>query len=239
MDAFTRGQPALLYHKIDWLKRGVRRRGLYMSPTLFRRQMQELRAAGFCSAKPGEAPSAGVARSVVVTFDDGFWSVLENAVPVLHECGFRAMQFIVPGLLGKTNVWDQLDGERPEPLMDAAGVREWLAAGHAIGAHTMTHPRLTCLPRAAAREEIVASRKALEDEFQQSIRDFAYPFGDFDSLTRELVAEAGFERAWTVEPGVNDAQADPLTLLRYPAMVSLRRPTHLFRSIRWPFGRHR
>src|SRR5207302_738671 len=91
-ETFRVGQPALLYHKIDWLKPRVRRRGLYISPTIFRQLMLEIRDAGFRCVLPGAAPPTsdpGETNSIVITFDDGFANVLKYAAPVLMECGFR------------------------------------------------------------------------------------------------------------------------------------------------------
>ena len=65
--------------------------------------------------------------------------------------------------LGKSNGWDVALGEASEPIMDAAQVRDWLAAGHDIGSHTLTHQFLTRLAPGEAREEISASKKRLED----------------------------------------------------------------------------
>ncbi len=47
--------------------------------------------------------------------------------------------------------------------------------GHQIGAHTRTHPVLTEIPAARAREEIAASKKALEDRFGFAVKHFCYP----------------------------------------------------------------
>ena len=56
---------------------------------------------------------------------------------------------------------EKAEGEAPAPLMDAAQVKDWLAAGHEIGSHTLTHPWLTRLPLSEAREEISGSKKKL------------------------------------------------------------------------------
>ena len=233
-ETFRHGVPALLYHKIATIQAGVRRRGLYLSPTIFRAQLRELRAAQFTTTAPASATSERPRGVVVLTFDDGFQSALENGAPILREFGCRAINFLIPGLLGRTNVWDQADGERLEPLMNDEEVCAWLAAGHQIGAHTMTHPSLPTLPLAVAREEISASKKALEDRFSLQVPDFAYPFGHWSPAVRDLVGEAGFERAWTVRPDVINHRADPLALPRFPAAVSLRNPVHLLRSLPRP-----
>jgi len=42
-------------------------------------------------------------RSVVISFDDGFESTFEQAVPTLEQYGMPATFFLVSGLVGKTN----------------------------------------------------------------------------------------------------------------------------------------
>ena len=101
--------------------------------------------------------------------------------------------------------------------MDAGQVREWLAAGHDIGSHTLTHPFLTRLSTAQAREEVTASRKKLEDLFSRPILHFCYPYGDWNEAVRDLVAAAGYKTACTTDAGVNTAAESPLSLKRFTA----------------------
>lgn len=74
-----------------------------------------------------------------------------------------------------------------------------------IGAHSLTHPRLSALPVEAARAEIAGSRARLERELGLPCRHLAYPYGDVASAgPREftLAAEAGFASAVTTRPGM-------------------------------------
>lgn len=76
--------------------------------------------------------------------------------------------------------------------------------GIAIGAHTLSHPRLATLDEAKARREIAASRALLEARLGRPVRHFAYPVGDPTSAgPREfaLAREAGFATAVTTRPG--------------------------------------
>src|SRR5882762_2226770 len=166
-EVFLTGRPVLTYHHVGNRPRGTRIKGLYVSPKLFGRQMAELDAAGFSTAAYQSVTSPGEMQKtqVFLTFDDGFRDVFENALPIMRRHEFCAIQFLVSSLLGKTNEWQEREGEISEPLMDEAQVRDWLAAGHEIGSHTLSHPWLTRLPASEAREEITASRKKLEDQF--------------------------------------------------------------------------
>ncbi len=228
---FATGLPVLTYHHLGPRPRGVRLKGLYLPAPLFGRQLEELRAAGFVTA-PLEAAALGAAGGgarVVLTFDDGFRDVLEHGLGPLAAPGFQAVQFLVAERLGQTNAWDAPLGEVVSPLMTVEEVRAWLAAGHAIGSHSLTHPHLTRLPPATAREEIAASKKQLEDQFGVPVRHFCYPYGDWNPAVRELVGEAGYQTACTTLFGVNESGRDPLTLRRITARYRTRKLSTL-----WP-----
>lgn len=223
-EAFDGGLPILTYHKLGPRPSGARLKGLFLSSRLFDRQLAELGQAGFKSASLDDLATAHEpgARRIVLTFDDGFRSVVDYGLDALARHKFTAVQFLVADRIGAANDWDAAHGEVQEPLMGDAEVRDWLAAGHAIGSHTLTHPRLTTLPPKRAREEIAASRKRLEDRFGVAIRHFCYPYGDFSQAVRDLVEEAGYATACTVESGLNTVDTDRFALRRFTARYASR-----------------
>ena len=233
------GLPIITYHKLGPRPPGTRLKGLYVGEALFRRQLGEWRDAGM---KPGSLAEAGTADGnpqgrVVLTFDDGFENVLRHGLAPLREHRFRAIQFLVADLLGKTNEWEQREGEATERLMEPSQVREWMAAGHEIGAHTCTHPHLTHIPLAQAREEITASRRKLEDLFGVPVQHFCYPYGDWNPAVRDLVAGAGYLTACTTETGVNGATADRLALRRLTARYASRNWKNLWALVKRKLAR--
>lgn len=209
--AFRQGTPALLYHRLGPGPLFTRQRGLTLPTRVFARQLAELKSAGFKSA------------DILLTFDDGDASTLAALEP-LRDHGFQAIQFLVANRIGKANDWDNTGA----PLMSESQVREWLAAGHAIGSHSMTHARLTSLSPEVAREEIHASRRCLEDLFGVPVEAFAYPWGEWNQRLADEVAIAGYRRAFTTDLGVNDASADPFALRRHCVWCAWRRPCDLW-----------
>lgn len=210
---FARGRPVLVYHSLGTPPPGTRDPFLYVSAERFAAQLAALRSAGLRSATlDGIAQPA--ADAVAITFDDGSRNVLEHALGPLTMHGFTATEFIVAGLIGGRNEWDARHGDAPVPLMDAAQIRDWLAAGHAIGSHSLTHRNLTRCTGAEAREEIFASKQRLEDTFGVPVRNFCYPHGRSDARVRDLVGEAGYATACTTRFGVNPPGTDPLALRR-------------------------
>ena len=225
---FREGVPILMYHKVGARPGGVRFRGLYLSPPVFRRQICELSEAGYQAISLSQVlQSSRPARSIAITFDDGFSNVLQNAVAPLAEFNFKAIQFIVTNFVGQNNEWDVRNGEVPEPLMNAEEIRQWIAAGHEIGSHTRCHCRLPRLSLRDAEEEITASKKFLEDTFGVAIRHFCYPYGDFNPAIEDLVARAGYETACGSQIGVNGPQISPYGLRRYLARYPSRRLKNL------------
>jgi peptidoglycan/xylan/chitin deacetylase (PgdA/CDA1 family) len=224
---FGRGNPILTYHKLGPRPRRVRLKGLYLSRELFTRQLQELRADGFTSGSLATCAGSRTGKQIVITFDDGYVNVLRHGLEPLADTRFKAIQFLVADLLGKYNEWDVPLGEAPEPMMNEDQVREWLAAGHHIGSHTLSHPFLTKVPRQAAREEITASRKKLEDLFGRPIEHFCYPYGDWNEKVRDVVVEAGYQTACTTDIGINTATDSPFSLRRFTA----RYPTRTFKAV--------
>lgn len=217
---FSRGGVVvLMYHKIAPAPAATHLPALYVHPAEFDRQMAELTGARLACVPYGEVlPTVEAGGGgFCVTFDDGFRNVFDLALPVLQARGLRAIQFIVAGQIGGEDAWDRAIGEPPQALMDDGMIREWLAGGHEIGSHTLTHPHLPALPREQARAEIFDSKRRLEDRFGVPIRHFCYPYGDNDEATRDLVGEAGYLSAPTVRFGTNLPGAAPLALDRVMA----------------------
>jgi len=153
------------------------------------------------------------AGGLVVTFDDGFASLMPNALPVLLKWRCQATVYLLADMLGKYNSWDP-DGARYR-LMDRAEIRDWIDAGQRIGSHGLTHRALTTLSPEEARREILDSRNCLSDLFGVAVDDFCYPYGAFSPEIATMVKEAGYKTAVTTRPGVNDpGSCCPFTLRR-------------------------
>jgi len=97
-------------------------------------------------------------------------------------------------------------------------IRQMSKEGVSFGAHTVTHPVLGGLPVSRLQEEILGSKRTVEDRLQAPVRHFAYPFGkqaDFSCDAKQVVQAAGFQTAVTTVSGVNGPEQDPLELKRF------------------------
>lgn len=136
-------------------------------------------------------------RSAAITFDDGWRDNYEHALPVLRRMGCTATFFPTT---------DHVHRGADDPAkMTVSQLRELVEAGMTVGGHTRTHPDLTRIPAAQAREEIEGCKADLERLIGRPVDLFAYAAGAFDRSIAEMTRAAGFQAACTVlGPARND-----------------------------------
>jgi peptidoglycan/xylan/chitin deacetylase (PgdA/CDA1 family) len=178
----------------------------------------------------------------VITFDDGLRNCVEHAVPVLSDCRFTAVFYLVTGFVGTTSRWMREDSGVDLPLFGWETARKLLAEGFQIGAHTATHPRLTSLEDDRCRAELGSARARLERELGAPVRHLAYPFGNWNPRVRKLAREAGYATACSTRPGLSGTDDDLLALHRvtvygHDSFADFRSRMRTGRSLAERFGR--
>lgn len=142
-------------------------------------------------------------RTVAITFDDAYRSVLALARPVLDRFGFPATVFAptdgvsAGGLLSWPGIDQWLGGPHEHELapMSWLELRSLADAGWEIGSHTQSHPHLTQLDDAALEEQLVCSKAVCEEGLARPCNSLAYPYGDVDARVIEATARAGYDVA--------------------------------------------
>ena len=193
--------PILLYHHIGMPpKAGIPGRSNYVTVKNFAKQMRVLKWLGFKGLSLKEAMpyirGEKKDRVAAITFDDGFLSVYQDAMPILDELGFSATNFFVSSHMGLDNSWDNERSERNK-IMTFDEMRDWAAHGHEVGGHTLDHLHLKDIPLDEAKRQIVENKQKLEEELGAPLVSFAYPFGDENEAIRKIVHEAGYHFAVT------------------------------------------
>lgn len=209
----------LTYHQIDAIPpKGAPFRSIYVTPSAFARQMAMLKLLGYTglsmSALMPYLKGERIGKVVGITLDDGYLNNLTHALPVLARHGFSATCYAVSQLAGKTNIWDAEIGIAQTPLMDAAQLREWVAGGQEIGAHTRHHVRLPQIDIDTSREEITRSKGELEALSGAPVNNFCYPYGEFAPVHTEIAREAGFHSTTTTQRSRVQAGEDMMLLPR-------------------------
>jgi peptidoglycan/xylan/chitin deacetylase (PgdA/CDA1 family) len=178
---------------------------LCVAPSRFAEQMTWLKRHGLRGVGIGtlvDAMHAGRQRGLVgITFDDGYVSVLEAALPELLRHGFTATMFIISGRLGGSNEWDE--GPR-WPLMSASQIGELAAADMEIGSHSATHARLAGIDAGQLEAEVRDSKASICELVGGPVRGFAYPYGSMDAAARHAVRDAGYDYACAVQTPMSE-----------------------------------
>ncbi len=212
--------PILVFHKIGPVPPDSHFPRNYVRTEQFDALLGSLKRAGYESVSlaryvayrrgDGSLPR----KPIIFTFDDGYRSNAEIAVPVLRTHGFTATIFVVPARLGQTNVWDA--EERQEPLLSADEVRALHAEGFEFGSHTMRHARLTAMAPDAALDELRDSRTSLEALLGEPVRTICYPWAQHDATVRQLAREAGYVCGVGIRRRLNRDDTDVMALHRIP-----------------------
>jgi len=153
--------------------------------------------AGSLEAMPREG------RSVAVTFDDGFRSVLENAVPELTKRSIPFTMFVPSGCLGERPSWvrDATHQSWEERVLSAPELRSLATMPLAtLGSHSVSHPDLTKLDPAQAEQELAGSRANLEAAAGVTIDLFSFPHGAHSAALVDQARRAGYRAVFTIEP---------------------------------------
>lgn len=224
------------------------------------------------------------ARSVIVTFDDGFDDNFQYVYPALQKNNVPATFFITTDYIGTDTVFwfdwsvylckklqrdvtltapgsrqevkllardaprercDKLlrllkiipDADRKAMIQELENIvaprQKYFAASKPMswqqaremqqgglvefGSHTLSHPVLTQMDKAAITNELSASKQLIENNLQTACTTFAYPVGGPNAINEEVlhsVSLSGYRFACTYRPGLNKIPMENPYLLR-------------------------
>jgi peptidoglycan/xylan/chitin deacetylase (PgdA/CDA1 family) len=145
-------------------------------------------------------------KTLAITFDDAYRSVIELALPIISRVGFVATVFAPTAFVGTEEpmAWPGIDHWRDTEHASELAPMSWeelerLAdAGWEIGSHTRSHPRLPTLADAPLHDELSRSRREIERHLGRPCPSVAYPYGDHDARVVEAAGKAGYEAGGTL-----------------------------------------
>jgi len=204
--------PILMYHYISVppADADVYRVDLSVPPDLFAAHLDRLQAEGYTTISLYQLLAhltQGVPlpeKPVVITFDDGYRDVYENAFPLLRAHGMTATFFVIT---------DFIDEQRPLYLSwDMA--REMLAAGMSIESHSRNHFTLKGQNDDYLVWQALGSLETLQYELGVRPRFISYPAGDYDQRTIDVFKSANYWGGLTTEQGTEQSSDHPFELER-------------------------
>jgi peptidoglycan/xylan/chitin deacetylase (PgdA/CDA1 family) len=157
----------------------------------------------------GFARADGFSRGLIsVTFDDGWASQHENALPILDEYGIPATLYITSGVI-----------DQQPTFMTQSQIQDFADRGHEIASHTVTHPHLRELSPDQLTAELTESQATLRRLFGPSAAtSFASPYAEYNNATLAAIRQVysnhrAFDDDGTDNSGFNTRAAyDPYNL---------------------------
>ena len=141
-------------------------------------------------------------RSLVMTFDDGYEETHTVAWPLLKRFGFPATVFVTPGEVGRPGfvTWTQIAQMSQDAIT--------------IGSHTMHHSYLPLVREDRLTEELVESKRIIEERIGRPVQFIGYPVGGFTPQVQAIVKQAGYLAACTTNRTRSRATLDRYALCR-------------------------
>jgi peptidoglycan/xylan/chitin deacetylase (PgdA/CDA1 family) len=191
------------YHKIG-VPAGGSGSWFYIPEETFGRQLQWILDRGWqvigvrgflgAIAQPDSLPGS----SVLLTFDDGYRSMREGALPVLRQFGLPAVLFVPSGFIGGINAFDA--GIEPEEaICDWDDLAHLEQHGVSIQSHGVSHRRFSSLDETEMEREVGDSKKALEGGLDHAVDMLSYPYGDCGKdriCSAQALRRAGYKAAF-------------------------------------------
>lgn len=198
--------PILLYHRIDG-SGDVQA----TSPSNFAAQLQCLHQGGWTSLAAAEfsAIMRGKARAVrnsfLITFDDGYESILTSAVEVLRKLNFSALCFIATNLIEleeKTPALINTPELSRSLFLSWSQVRELQSSGFIdCQSHSHTHHQFSNFTLAEIEQDLGLSVDILAYQLRLPrghLSHLAWPWGLSSSAWRKAAVRTGFQHQYTV-----------------------------------------
>lgn len=152
-------------------------------------------------------------KTVVITFDDGYENIYENAHPILKEFEFPYTIFVNPPLIGTVSY--QLDWQQVK-LMASENV--------SFANHGKQHNHMLNKENGESQQDwlkrtmqdIQYAEKMLAKNVGYSLKYFAYPYGEFDQQLKTQLSSQGYI-GFAQHSGAIASHSDFSALPRYPA----------------------
>jgi len=152
-------------------------------------------------------------KSVIIVEDDAHKTVYSDMLPIIKKYRYPVTIFVYPSAISNAKyamTWDQLRELKKTGLFD-------------IQSHTYWHPNFKREKRKLAPaaydklvlEQLLKSRKKLEQEVGGPVDLLAWPFGIYDDHLLLKAKEAGFVSTFSIERRHATAREKLLILPRY------------------------
>lgn len=180
--------PIFVYHNIVEESSEIEYDYMQTTKETFENQIKGLQSFGyhFISYEDLKEYSEGkkeiYKKSCIITFDDGYLGVYENAYPIAKKYNIPMTMFIITDNIGDDGIinWDEAREMQDSGLIT-------------IASHSTNHPEFTKLDVTEAVENVNESYRVIEENLgTQELKIFTYPYGLNTSEQRYAIEQNGY-----------------------------------------------
>lgn len=130
-------------------------------------------------------------KNIVITFDDGYKSIVTDVLPLMLERKIPFIVFVVTDFIGRPGYLSTDD----LILLKRSGICK-------IGSHSKTHQVFRKMSEKEKKFELEYSKKILEKLLGIEITDFAFPYGSLYAVDKRSVylAQSIYKNVYTTTP---------------------------------------
>lgn len=191
----------LSVHRVGFPPAEATHKCLFATPRLLSFLIRFLKLLGFRFVTLRDAFDGRNGKLAVITFDDGYEDNISAGMPILERHGVPATVFAITGDIGaRGKSWSEAGEKLPADLMSWEDLKTLSSKGWEIGSHAHKHIHLAQHTRETQEIAIARSISEITGHVGIAPVSFAYPYGSYNEITQELLAQAGLIYAVTINP---------------------------------------
>lgn len=188
--------PILMYHSIDYGDSS-----LYVSKQSFQNHIDyfvnnNYNFINFENLKDNNIPS----NPILLTFDDGYESLYENAFPILLNNNVKATIFVISDKINTTGYLNTSQITEMNNLIS-------------FQSHSTSHSDLTSLDEDSLENELKNSKEQIQSLVSNNVIAVSYPSGKFNSLVANISSKY-YDYGITTKNGIYNLTQDKLRIPR-------------------------
>lgn len=156
-------------------------------------------------------------KSVAITFDGGFKSILRDAIPLLTKNNFPFTIFYASSLADSNNSlfmnWEDIEALAKNDLAT-------------LGVHPSSYARLHGMTVSEMKAQLNKAKIAFREHFNKEPDFYAYPFGEYSQGYTTAIKNQGYRAAFGLHSGVAYSGQNLLTLPRFSLTEKHGDPEH-------------
>ena len=137
---------------------------------------------------------------ILISFHDGYESVIKNAFPIMEQHGLKGIIFPVTGYIGKYNDWDVNFRINRARHLNMTQILTLSNYGWEIGSHGHLHRAYNRMKASEIKQDLEISKRILEDLTGNEIYSFCPPFGILTNDCLGIIIRAGYKNLFIQKP---------------------------------------